>query len=234
MIPPGYRSWFAAACLASVTAAHAAPSWILPKDSSMIEVAADAKVYGAPAEVLSYEAPLDVPALIAFLARQYPGLRDMSVYPGMAVLSDSSGPCSRMVTVSGQAGRGSRGPLSTICWDQAMSKPVSPAAWLPAGAELVFEFAGPAGPAGYVQQIWQYAAPPDELARQAHGNLARQGWLPAHIPHDAGTSWQTWRRGRETMVVDILGRQSGSVLAVLRFASDPHAAPGRLASGGMP
>lgn len=214
-------------CLLPVAASHAAASWALPKNSTMTEVASAAKVYGASAEVLSYRTPLDAPMLIAFMARQYPGLRDMAVYPGMAVLSESSGPCSRVVTVSGQAGRGSSGTLSTLCWEQAMSTP--PDAWLPAGASLVFEFAEPAGQAGAVQQIWQYAAPPGEIARQAHDNLAREGWRPARASDEAGASWQTWQRGPQTLVVDVLGKAEGSVLAVLRFASDP-----RLASGGTP
>jgi hypothetical protein len=211
----------------SMQAGHAAASWTLPKNSTLTEVASAAKVYGASAEVLSYRTPLDAPMLIAFMARQYPGLRDMAVYPGMAVLSDAGGPCSRVVTVSGQAGRGSSGTLSILCWDQTMS--TSPDAWLPAGAKLVFEFAEPAGQAGATQQIWQYAAPPGEIARQAHDNLARQGWRPAHAYDEAGASWQTWRRGPQTLVVDVLGKDEGSVLAMLRFASDPHPA-----SGGAP
>ncbi|HEY0295824.1 MAG TPA: hypothetical protein VGC69_10880 [Bordetella sp.] len=197
-------------------------------------MASGAKVYGAPAEVLSYEAPMDAPALIAFLAQQYPALRDMAVFPGMAVLSDLSGPCSRVVTVSGQDGRGSRGTLSTICWEKAMTRPALPAPWLPAGAELVFDFSEPAGRAGYVQQIWQYASPPDAVARQVHGNLARQGWRPAYDPDGAGSSWQTWQRGSETVIVDILGKAAGSMLAVLRFDSGQSTLAGQAASGGMP
>lgn len=229
-----HRGSLMAVCLASAVTGHAAPSWVLPKDSTLVEVAAAAKLYGAPAQVLSYRTPADAPTLIAFLARQYPGLRDMAVYPGMAVLSDTGGPCSRVVTVSGQAGIGSRGTLSTICWEQAMSKPAQPAAWLPAGAELVFEFSEPAGQAGAVQQIWQYAVPPGEIAQLAHDRLAGQGWRPVDMPASSGASWRTWRRGTETLVVDVLGKAGGSVLAVLRFASDPYAATPGPASGGAP
>ncbi|HEX7749990.1 MAG TPA: hypothetical protein VF445_14710 [Bordetella sp.] len=222
-----HRFFLLASCVMPVAASHAAASWTLPTNSVMTEVASAAKVYGASAEVLSYRTPLDASMLIAFMARQYPGLRDMAVYPGMAVLSDTSGPCSRVVTVSGQAGQGSSGTLSTLCWEQAMSP--LPDAWLPAGAELAFEFAEPAGRAGTTQQIWRYAAPPGEIARQAHDNLVRQGWRPARAYDEAGASWQTWQRGVQTLVIDVLGKGEGSVLAVLRFASDP-----RLASGGAP
>jgi len=218
------RFFLLASCVMPAAASHAEASWALPKNSTMTEVASAAKVYGASAEVLSYRTPLDAPMLIAFMARQYPGLRDMAVYPGMAVLSDNGGPCSRVVTVSGQAGRGSSGTLSTLCWEQAMS--TMPDAWLPAGAELVFEFAEPAGQAGAMQQIWQYAAPPGEIARQAHDNLARQGWRPARAYDEVGASWQTWQRGPQTLVIDVLGKDEGSVVAVLRFASDPHFASG--------
>lgn len=218
-----------ASCLISAAPSHAAAPWALPKDSVMTEIASAAKIYGASAEVLSYRTALDAPMLIAFMARQHPGLRDMAVYPGMAVLSDTSGPCSRVMTVSGRAGRGSSGTLSTLCWEQAMSKPTLPDAWLPAGAELVFEFAEPAGQAGAMQRIWQYAAPPGEIARQVHDNLAHQGWQPARAGDELGASWQTWQRGPHTVVIDVLGKGQGSVLAVLRFASDP-----RLAWGGWP
>ncbi|MGN6581144.1 MAG: hypothetical protein ACTHJ1_14335 [Bordetella sp.] len=215
--------------LMPVAASHAAAPWILPKHSTMTEVASGARVYGASADVLSYQTPLDAPTLIAFMAKQYPGLRDIAVYPGTAVLSDASGPCSRVVTVSGRAGRGSSGTLSTICWEQAMSKPQLPDAWLPAGAALVFEFAEPAGQTGAMQQIWQYAAPPREIARQVHDNLARQGWRPVRAYDEVDASWQTWQRGPQTLVVDVLGKGEGSVLAVLRFTSEP-----RLATGGAP
>lgn len=228
------RFFLIASCLMPVAAGHAAAPWVLPKNSSMTEVATAAKVYGASAEVLSYRTALDAPMLIAFMARQYPGLRDMAIYPGMAVLSDTSGPCSRVVTVSGQTGRGSSGTLSTLCWEQAMSKPTLPDAWLPAGAELVFEFAEPAGRAGAVQRIWQYAVPPGEIARQVRDNLARQGWRPARAYDEAGAAWQTWRRGAQTLVVDVLGKAEGSVLAVLRFADGPNDAAQALASGGAP
>ncbi|WP_019936182.1 hypothetical protein [Bordetella sp. FB-8] len=228
-----YRLLLAAVCLAP-TAGHAASSWILPKNSIMTEVVSAAKVYGARAQVLSYRTSLDAPTLIAFMARQHPGLRDMAVYPGMAVLSDTSGPCPRMVTVSGQAGQGSSGTLSTLCWEQATSKSALPDAWLPAGAELVFEFAEPAGRAGATQQIWQYAVPPGDIAQQAHDNLARLGWLPIREQDEAGASWQSWQRGTETLVIDILGRAEGSVLAALRFAFGPADIAQAPASGGRP
>lgn len=230
-----HRFLLTAACLAPAAAGHAAPSsWTLPRNSAMTEVLAAATVYGARAEVLSYRTPLDVPTLIAFMARQHPGLRDMAVYPGMAVLSDTSGPCPRMVTVSGQAGQGSGGTLSTFCWEQGVSKPTSPDSWLPSGAELIFEFAEPAGRAGTVQQIWQYSAPPGEIARQAHGNLARQGWQPVREHDTPGASWQAWQRGAQTLVIDILGKAEGSVLSALRFASGPAGAARASASGGSP
>lgn len=218
-----HRLFVLASCLIPAAGCTAAP-WVLPSKSTVAELASSAKVYGATADVLAYRTPLDVPMLIAFMSRQYPGLRDMTVYPGMAVLSDASGPCSRVVTISGQAGRGSSGTLSTFCWKQAMNTWRD--AWLPAGAELVFEFAEPAGQAGATQQIWRYAAPPGEIARQTHDNLTRHGWRPARTGEEPGASWQTWQRGPHALVVDVLGREQGSVLAVLRFAADPGPAVG--------
>ena len=85
-----------------------------------------------------------------------------------------------------------------------------------------------------MQQIWRYAAPPGEIAQLARDGLMGQGWRPAHAPASSGASWQTWRRGTETLVVDVLGKAEGSVLAVLRFASDPYAAPQGFASGDAP
>lgn len=221
------RLFLLASCLVFMRTSHAAASWTLPGNSTMAEVVSAARLYGASAEVLSYRTPLDAPTLIAFMARQHPGLRDMAVYPGMTVLSDTSGPCSRVVTVSEQAGRGSGGTLSTLCWEKAMSTLSD--AWLPVGAELVFEFAEPAGRAGATQQIWRYAAAPGQIARQVHANLARLGWQPARGYDETGASWQTWQRGQQTLIVDVLGKAEGCVLAVLRFASDPHPS-----SGGMP
>ena len=69
---------------------------------------------------------------------------------------------------------------------------------------------------------------------QPRDGLMGQGWRPAHAPASSGASWQTWRRGTETLVVDVLGKAEGSVLAVLRFASDPYAAPQGFASGDAP
>lgn len=182
---------------------------------------------GAPADILSYEAPMDPPPLIAFLSRKYPGLRDMAVFPGMAVLSDGSGPCTRMVTVSGGGGRSS-GTLSTICWGKAMAKPASASAWLPAGAKLAFEFAEPRGQAGYVQQIWRYQSASGDIARQMRANFFRQGWIPARSPAQSELSSQTWVRGAEAVIVDVLDKDGGCILAVLQFdseAPEPGVAP---------
>jgi hypothetical protein len=213
------RIWLAVACALPEFACHAEAAWVLPKGSSMHTVARQATMLGAPADVLSYEAPMDAPALIAFLSRKYPTLRDMAVFPGMAVLSDDSGPCTRMVTVSGGGGRSS-GTLSTICWERAMAKPVSAAAWLPAGAKLVFEFAEPQSQAGSVQQIWQYQTSSGDVARQMRGNFVRQGWTLARGSAGSESSSQTWQRGSETVIVDVLGKDEGCILAVLRFASE--------------
>lgn len=175
-------------------------------------------MFGAPADVLSYEAPMDTPTLIAFLSRRYPALRDMAVFRGMAVLSDASGPCTRVVTVSGSGGRSS-GTLSTICWGKAVATPALAPAWLPAGANLAFEFAEPQGQAAYVQQIWQYRSSSDEVARQMYGNFASQGWILARDSAGSGSSSQTWRRGAEIVIADLLNKDGGCILAVQQFAS---------------
>jgi hypothetical protein len=197
----------------------AAEGWSLPEGSRTSVVSSGATLYGAPAELAYYEAPLNVPDLIAHLEKHPSAPRDLSVFPGMAVLSNFDGPCARVMTLTGAGMHRSRGTLSTICWDHASAGASAPPAWLPAGATLAFDFSEPAALGGTVQQIWRYELAPDVVDAQARAGLAKQGWKPVATRGDEHPSSREWTRGKETLVIDILGRDTGCALAYLRFGS---------------
>lgn len=200
------------------------PGWVLPEGSIRTLVASRALLYGAPADILHYEAPLGVVDMIAHIERHHPLLRNLAVLPGMAVLAGSHGTCSSMATISGSEAGRSTGTLSRVCWDRAQPAAAAPD-WLPEGGRRVFDFAEPAFPDGQMQQIWRYEQPAESVKRQLRERLNRHGWKPASGSPGA-SGWRSWVRGSQGLSVDLFAVEGGCVLALLRFADGQESASG--------
>jgi hypothetical protein len=187
----------------------AGAAWTLPPGSQREAVARGASLHGAPADILYYEAPLEVPAMIAHLSKHHPGLRDLAVLPGIAVLSGAQGACTRVATVAGLGKGRSAGSLSRVCWGQAQA--ASPPDWLPEGGHRVFEFSEREG--GFSRQVWRYAQGAGSIQPRLRQGLARQGWTPVLEP--AGdAARQEWRRGGQRLAFDLLPVEQGCALAL--------------------
>lgn len=223
-----WAAWLALAVCNTVPVAAAtgvpnAVRWHLPDGATQVAIADRATLYGVPADIVYYEAPLAVAGMIAHFAAHHPALRDLAVLPGMAVLSDRSGHCMRTATVAGIGPARSAGTLSRVCWPpEAAAAPAAPA-WLPAGARLAFDFGVHDAPASYVQQIWRHDDAPEAVRTALRRALVRHGWTPLPPGMPAGEPAREWRRGAQLLAIDTMAADPGSAI-VLRLQEPPAAA----------
>jgi len=225
-------AWLAlAGCVAVPAIAVAdvsdAVRWHLPDGATQVAIADRTTLYGIPADIVYYEAPLAVAGMIAHFAAHHPALRDLAVLPGMVVLSDRSGECMRTATVAGIGPTRSAGTLSRVCWPAETAAAPAPPAWLPAGARLAFDFGVHDTPASYVQQVWRHDDAPEAVRTALRRALVRHGWTPLPPGMPAGEPAREWRRGAQLLAIDTVAAEPGSAI-VLRLQDPPTAA----ASGG--
>lgn len=222
-------------------AVHAAPpaataandiAWSLPKGAVQTVLARHATLYGAPAHITYYEAPSSVSATIAHLRSHHPELGDLTVLQGMAVLSDRNPECLSTATVTGVGPARSAGTLSRVCWPAARSQSSAGPDWLPAGAQLAFDFSTQETAGRHRQQIWRHAEAPGVVRTAVRRNLLRSGWTPAPLDAD-GT--QEWVRAAVVMAVDIVPAGSGSAIVTgtqfVQISPAPNVPQAHVASG---
>jgi len=201
-------------------------SWSLPRGAVQTEVARQATLYGAPAQITYYEAPLSVSDMIVHFQRHHPDLRDLTVMQGMAVLSDRHGKCRRTATVTGVGRMRSAGTLSRVCWGEAPDHAALAPQWLPEGARLVFDFSTRESTGNHRQQIWRHSSTPEAVRVGLRRRLLHMGWTPA-AQEASGT--QQWVRAAEVMSIDVVAAGTESVIVIGLQAAAPMsaAAPAR-------
>ncbi len=197
-----------------------APAWSLPRGAVRTPIAQQALLYGAPADIAYYEAPLSVSGMLSHFQKHHPELRDLTVQQGMAVLSERQGECLRIVTVTGLDRAHSAGTLSRVCWPDLAPQAGQAPQWLPAGARLAFDFATREPYGRHVQQVWHHPDPPVAVRSALRRNLLRLGWLPA--PDDAAGT-QQWVQGASALAIDVVAAPSGSAIVI--GMQDYEAAP---------
>lgn len=196
------------------------PGWSLPRGAVRTAIAQQATLYGAPADIAYYEAPLSVSGMLSHFQKHHPELRDLTVLQGMAVLSERQGECVRTATVTGVGFARSAGTLSRICWPDAAAQASQAPRWLPAGARLAFDFATREPQGDHVQQIWHHPDAPAAVRAALRRNLLQAGWLPA--PQDA-PGMQQWVQGASALAIDVVAAPAGSAIVVgmQRYAATP-------------
>lgn len=197
-------------------AAHAqthamTPAWSLPRGAVRTPIAQQASLYGAPADIAYYEAPLSVSGMLSHFQKHHPELRDLTVQQGMAILSERQGECLRTATVTGLDRARSAGTLSRVCWPDSAPQAVQAPQWLPAGARLAFDFATREAQGRHVQQVWHHPDAPASVRGALRRNLLRLGWLPA--PDDAAGT-QQWVQGASALAIDVVAAPSGSAIVI--------------------
>lgn len=182
---------------------------------SRVEPMADrAWLYGAPLQVLVFDAPVNAPALIRILTRQQPALADLQVLPGQAILSGRVGDALWVAQVASPETGRSVGSISSI---HALAAPVGDTpAWLPMPARLRLDFAVLEGGVKVSEHIWQHPLPPARLALLLQQGLLRDGWQRADNEL-GGAGRQSWRRLGARLQWTLVPLDAGSGLWVRRW-----------------
>lgn len=183
---------------------------------SQVEPLADRLwLYGLPLQAVVFDAPVDVPELIRTLSRQQPALRDLTVLPGMAILSGRVGDVLWVaVLASPVAGRSVGSVSSLLVSTTRLDAP--PPAWLPPAARLRLDVVVQDGQARVSERIWQHPLPPARLASIMRQGLRRQGWQDDDERADAG-DWHSWHRNGERLHWLLLPLGAGSGLWIRRW-----------------
>lgn len=170
-------------------------------------------LHGLPLQAVMFDAPVDVPELIRTLARQQPGLRDLTVLAGMAILSGRVGGAYWVALLTSPAAGRSVGSVSAL---QAADRRDAPRpAWLPPPVRLRFDLLSVEAGVRVSERIWQHVLPPARLAPILRQGLQRQGWHDAGQAADAG-AWQSWRRRGEQLDWLLTPLDGGSGLWIRR------------------
>ncbi len=166
-------------------------------------------LHGIPARVLVFDTPLGTPELIRTLAGQQPGLTDLNVLSGQAILSGQVGREQWVVQMEGLGARRTVGSISAVNLLGAPGN--SRPDWLPPGARIRLDVAVQEDGARMSERIWQYSLPPGQVAPMLEANLLRHGWrrLPAS---DEAAQW--WGRQDARMRLSLVPLDGGSGLLV--------------------
>lgn len=166
----------------------------------------DMRLYGLPVQIRVFDAPLGVPALIRALSDQQPGLADLRVLPGQAILSGMVNESLWLVQMEGLSEKRSVGSISILPVSPVIVRSPPLPAWLPPGARLRFAFSVLEGSQRVTDDIWTHSLPPKQLRPLIHRNLAARGWTAQSSAHEESV----WRRKERRMRVDIYAVGAGS------------------------
>lgn len=166
-------------------------------------------LHGIPARVLVFDTPLGTPELIRTLALQQPGLTELNVLSGQAILSGQVGQERWVVQMEGLGARRTAGSISAVKLQAAPGNPAPD--WLPGGARLRLDVATMDDGILVSERIWQYALPPTQVAPLLEARLLQNGWrrLPAS---EEAAHW--WVRRGERMRLSLVPLDDGSGLLV--------------------
>lgn len=173
-------------------------------------------LHGLPLQAVVFDAPVDVPELIRTLSLQQPALRDLTVLPGMAILSGRVGEALWMAMLASPVAGRSVGSVSSLQVSTTRLD-APPPAWLPPPARLRLDVVAVDGGARVSERIWQHPLPPARLASITRQGLRRQGWQDDANRAEAG-DWQSWHRRGERLYWLVLPLDAGSGLWIRRWA----------------
>ncbi len=144
-------------------------------------------LHGIPARVLVFDTPLSTPELIRSLSGQQPGLTDLNVLSGQAILSGQVGRERWVVQMEGLGARRTAGSISVV---SLLGEPVHAwPDWLPPGARIRLDVTVQEGGVRVSERIWQYALPPGKLAPLLEARLLRHGWRRLPVSGEAAHWW---------------------------------------------
>lgn len=183
-----------------------------PEGSSHALLADRLWLYGQPARVLVFDAPMKASDLIRTLSGQQPRLADLNVLPGQLVLSGWIGD-EQWVAQMENTGMGRTvGSISTLRLQNAVAPPAP--AWLPDGSRLRLDFAATDEGVTVSERIWQHALSPARMMALLDVGLLREGWSQS-----GGGDAQSWVRGRQRLQVSVVPLDRGSALRVRGWTS---------------
>lgn len=209
----GVATWFVRFCLASAVGwpvAVGATNWPFPPGSVRQEIVRDAPVFGMPLTVVLFEAPLDLPATVAYMAQHWPGHTPMvRVTPDEVSLSGVAEGAQRLISLLPGQGERTRGMASLWQWPQADAGP--PARQVStevetlrqAGGQLLFDM----GSQEMAQQVYRHDLPPGAAMAHLAGLLEGRGW---QVEEGMSDSLGRWRRGETGLAVLMVPFETGS------------------------
>lgn len=195
---------------------------VLPPGSAQAALSTRMQLYGVPVDIRVIEIPESVTQTARMLSEQYPGLSDLGVYPGCAVLSGEVADQFWVVTLESAGPRQTRGSISVLSMAATSFATLNPAsgvqsyrstaspvqAWLPEGARLRLQLDAEEDRGGghTSQQIWTFPLSVPAAWRVIARGLQQEQWqLEASTP-DAGR----WVRQRSTLQITITTVDGGS------------------------
>ncbi|WP_461600041.1 hypothetical protein [Achromobacter marplatensis] len=175
-------------------------------------------LYGYPAEVLVFDAPMKVPDLIRHLSGQQPGLVDLNVLPGQLVLSGTIGGEQWVVQMQDVGSGRTAGSISTLRFlaaSQASGRELPVPPWLPEGSRLRLDFSVTDEGVRVTERIWQHVFTPARMMSVVDARLLQNGWRRQAADGMA----QAWARGSHRLRISVVPLDSGSGLRVRGWAS---------------
>ncbi|CAM3738869.1 hypothetical protein BOTU111922_03175 [Bordetella tumulicola] len=199
---------------------------VLPPGSAQAALGTRMQLHGVPVDIRVIEIPESVTQAARMLSEQYPGLSDLSVYPGCAVLSGEVADQFWVVTLEPAGLRQTRGSISVLDMaatsfatlnpangTQSHRSTASPAqSWLPGDARLRLRLDAQEDRGGghTSQQVWTFPLPVPAAWRAIVRGLQQEQWQLETLTPDAGR----WVRQRSTLQITITAVDGGSGILV--------------------
>ena len=186
----------------------------LPLGSAEADLGEQMRLYGQALDVRVFDAPAALPDVLQQFSLQQPGLADLAVLPGQAVLSGMvRGQLLTVTLESPQAGRTIGSIAALMLPLTGAVAPVAPV-WMPEGARLRFDFSLREGAKKVRQQIWSHSLPLVRLRAALRQALQRCGWVSGQTVRN-GATWH-WVRGANALQLHLLELDEGSGILLLR------------------
>lgn len=186
----------------------------LPLGSAEAELGEQMRLYGQALDVRVFDAPVALPEVLRQFSLQQPGLADLTVLPGQAILSGMvRGQLLTVTLESPQAGR-TIGSIAALIFPSAGAVSSIAPVWMPEGARLRFDFSLREGAKRVSQQIWSHRLPLVRLQVALRQALQRCGWVSGQAVRN-GATWH-WVRGASALQLHLLELDEGSGILLLR------------------
>lgn len=182
----------------------------LPAGSAQAPLGDALRVYGMPTAVRVFDTPMPLADAIQWFSAWQPALADLSVLPGLAVLSGMVSGQLWVVSLQPHGASRTHGSVAALDLHTADLPRRCRPAWLPSEARLHLDFQVDDVARARVQ-VWSYAVHPTRLQARLDQGLAREGWQ-RQAGVDGGL--HRWVRGRAAITLDVAPAGQGSGLLV--------------------